>query len=195
MAGITLKRSLLNIFIFSILAVGCSNSQNDPNSGSSLFQNATFTTSSSRSNQLELQDYVRELVAEMALNMNSVDSTAAIAVTNFVFADSEYNATDDLGFTLSDAFMQELHSFGFTTLDFKVTNFIRITPQGDFALSRDYQELNKDISISYILVGTLTHVQQGYILHARIVDIESKHVLATGKTLIPQKIASQYSNT
>lgn len=154
-----------------------------------MYQSATFT-SPSKASPLELRDYVRELVAEMALNIRSVDVSNAIAVTNFVSSDSDYQSTNELGFAIADSFMMELHQFGFKTIDVKVTDYIRVTPQGDFAMSTDFLELQADTPVDYVLVGKITDFKTGYKISARIVDIKNKNILASGESFIPKKFVS-----
>ena len=156
---------------------------------SGMYQNTTFTAPA-KSLTLELSDYVRELVADMALNMRSLDSSGTIAVTNFVFTGSDYQSTNQFGYALADTFMMQMHQLGFETLDHKVTDYIRITDQGDFAMSRDYLELDAGISVEYVLVGTLSDHKKGYMIHARIVDIKSKKIMATGESFIPKKLVN-----
>lgn len=180
----------LCIFLLLILS-GCASKQEEVihTSSKGMYQSATFTPLVKNTN-LELKDYVRELVAEMALNLHSVESSRAIAVTNFVFTNLDYQSTNELGHALADTFMMELHQFGFKTLDFKVTDFIRITPQGDFAMSRDHLELKSDIPVDYVLVGKITDYKKGYRVLARIVDIKSKNILASGESFIPKKLVN-----
>jgi TolB-like protein len=159
----------------------------------SMYQSATFAPPA-QVMTLELKDYVRKLVAEMALNITSLESTGAIAVTNFVSTDLDYESTNGLGYALADTFMMELHQFGFKTLDFKVTDYIRITPQGDFAMSRDYLELKADIPVDYVLVGKITDYKKGYRVLARIVDVKSKNILASGESFIPKKLVNMLVN-
>jgi TolB-like protein len=154
-----------------------------------MYQSETFTPPS-KVKTPELRDYVRDLIAEMASNMRSVESSGAIAVTNFVYTDADYQSTNELGFALADTFMMELHQSGFTTLDFKVTDYIRITPEGDFAMSRDFLELEADIPADYVLVGKITDYKKGYRVLARIVDIKSKNILASGESFIPKKLVN-----
>ena len=111
-----------------------------------MYQSGTFATPSTEMTP-ELRDYVREMVAKMAPDIRSVESAGAIAVTNFVTTDLDYDSTNGLGYALADTFMAELHRSGFKTLDFKVTDYIRITPHGDFAMSLDYLELKPDIPV------------------------------------------------
>jgi TolB-like protein len=188
-----LKTFSFIIFIIVIINSGCAWQDQSVSDSPSMFQNNTFNQISNN-NTPELDDYVRELVADMAINMKSIEQTNAIAVTSFVFSNSSYESTNNLGHVLADSFMKELHQFGLTTIDFKVTDFIRITPQGDFSLSRDYLDLKDEIPADYVLVGTMTDYNKGYILQARIVNIISKEILATGQTFIPYKIVNMLTD-
>jgi TolB-like protein len=189
-----LIKSFYTICFFSLLILsGCSNKYEKTSQSEGLFQNASFTHPSNPVS-LELKDYVRELVADMALNIRSADTLGVIAVTNFVFSESDFQSTNELGYVLADTFMMELHLLGFETLDFKVTDFIRVTSKGDFAMSRDYLELETEIPFKYILVGKLTDHKNGYLVHARIVDIKSKKVLAFGESFIPRKLVDMLVN-
>jgi TolB-like protein len=185
-----LKKSFFTLCMSSVLMLsGCAVIRGDGDHSAGMYQSATFTPPA-KSLTLELEDYVRELVAEMALNMRSLDPSGAIGVTNFVFTRSDFQSTNQLGYAIADTFMMQLHQLGFETLDFKVTDYIRITPQGDFAMSRDYLELNTDTPVDYVLVGTLTDHKKGYRVHARIVDIRSKKILAVGESFIPRKLVN-----
>lgn len=152
---------------------------------SAMYQHGTMMARAESDKHLQLQDYVRQIVDDMATNMRNVDNDATIAVTSFVRADSSLDETSPLSFDLAEAFMSELHRFGLTALDFKVANFIRVTPDGDFAMTRDYLELRETVDADYALVGTY-YVQQGSIrVNARLVDLSSRAVLATGETSLP----------
>ncbi|WP_299081343.1 FlgO family outer membrane protein [uncultured Paraglaciecola sp.] len=155
-----------------------------------MFQNTTLAVPTITDRPLALQDYVAQLIADMEGNLQSLESSNAVAVTNFVFANSNYQTTNDLGHFLANACMQELHRQGITTLDYKVTDFIRVTPEGDFSLSRDHLEIKDEANIDYVLVGTMTDAKTGYILHARIVDVANKTILAAAQTLIPSKLVN-----
>jgi len=182
----------LSFIIVIIFISGCAwQDQHDQSLNQSLnmYQNNTFGQVINNNNS-GIEGHVRGLVADMAVNMRSIDPSKAIAVTSFVFSNSNYESTNKLGYMLADTFMKELHQFGFITLDFKVTDFIRITPQGDFSLSRDYLDLQGEFTVDYVLVGTMTDYKAGYILQARIVNIKNKKILATGQSFITYKLVN-----
>lgn len=81
--------------------------------------------------------------------------------------------------------MHELHKFRIPVLDFKATDYIRVTGEGDFLLSRDYLDLNSSLPIEYVLTGTMAKHQGGVLVNARILGIESRAVVASAQTLIP----------
>ena len=179
------------VFALVIINSGCTWHDQSENHSANTYQSNTFRQITNNNAAVDLEDYVRELVADMAINMRSIEENKAIAITSFVFSDSNFENTNNLGHVIADSFMKELHQFGLTTLDFKVTDFIRITPQGDFSLSRDYHDFENGISVDYVLVGTMTDYNKGYILQARIVNIKSKEILGAGQTFIPYKLINK----
>ena len=121
----------------------------------------------------------------MAMNMRNMKGDSSVAVTTFVRVDSDLTQTSTLSLELAEEFLSELHRFGLTTLDFKATNYIRVTSAGDFVLTRDYLELKNAISADYVLVGTYLVQPDGIRVHARIIELDTQTVLATGETTIP----------
>ena len=153
-----------------------------------MYQNATFTPPA-KSLTLDLSDYVREMISDMMLNMRAYDASRVIGVTNFVIT-SDYQSSSLIGDELANTFMMQMHQSGFQTLDFKVTDYIRITEQGDFAMSRDYLELDTNTAIDSVLVGTISDHKNGYRVFARIVDVKTKKVLAAGESFIPRMVTN-----
>ena len=78
-----------------------------------------------------------------------------------------------------------------SVLDFKATNFIRVTPKGDFALTRDYLELDEIMPITHVLVGTLSHHRDGVMANARLVNINTKEVASVAQVFIPESAVRQ----
>ncbi len=150
-----------------------------------LYQAGTMQQSQGRLLSQSIQGYAKLMVDDMAINMRNLDPEAEIAVTTFVRVDSDLTHSSPLSFELAEAFMSELHRFGLTTVDFKAADYIRVTDNGDFVLTRDYLELKDSISATYALLGTYLVTHNGISVHARIVELSSQTVLATGETTIP----------
>ncbi|GAC13460.1 FlgO family outer membrane protein [Aliiglaciecola lipolytica] len=130
-------------------------------------------------------DYVQNMTQDLISNMEYLTDKTPVGVTNFALIDSNLQRTNLLGFQLTESFMHELHKFRIPVIDFKATDYIRVTEQGDFLLSRDFLELTEQTPIEYILTGTLTKHQGGYIVNARILGLQSKAVVASAQMLMP----------
>ncbi|AXR07068.1 FlgO family outer membrane protein [Salinimonas sediminis] len=130
-------------------------------------------------------DYVKNLTQDLISNMEYVSPKTPVAVTHFALLDSDLQHTNLLGQQMSESFMHELHKFRIPVLDYKATDYIRITNNGDFLLSRDYLDLNSSLPIEYVLTGTMAKHQGGVMVNARILGIESRAVVASAQMLIP----------
>ncbi|BDX07435.1 FlgO family outer membrane protein [Planctobacterium marinum] len=130
-------------------------------------------------------DYVQNMAQDLISNMEYVTDKTPVGVTHFALTDSDLNHTNLLGFQIAESFIHELHKFRIPVLDFKATDYIRVTETGDFLLSRDFLELKHKVPMQYILTGTMTKHQGGFLVNARILGLESKAVVATSQMLVP----------
>jgi TolB-like protein len=133
--------------------------------------------------------YMRGLMQDLVSNLQYVNERTPIAVTSFVFLDSDLEQTSLLGNQMSESLIHEIHKVGIPVLDFKVTDSLRITQEGDFISSRDFNYLNTNIPIRYIVTGNLVKHQGGYLVNARVVGITSKAVVASAQSFIPADVA------
>ncbi|WP_146027101.1 FlgO family outer membrane protein [Bowmanella denitrificans] len=178
------------LFIAVLAASGCQMMEGMPPQAEQSksvenFQPATFSTHRLPSSQETVHDHVRLLMNDMAMTMRDVNENTTIVVADFVFVDGHYDKSELLGKQISQSFISELHQFGIKVLDYKMTDYIRVTAEGDLVLSRDYKELNPNVQAQYVLAGTLTKHRQGVLVQARIVNMSGKDVVAAGQTLIP----------
>ena len=142
-----------------------------------------------------INHYVRGLMHQLADNIKYVNQKTPIAVVSFVLLDSDLQKTTLVGNQIAESFVHEIHKFGLPVLDYKTTDFFRISEEGDFIFSRDYMELRADLPIDYVLSGTLTKHQKGYLVNARIIGIKSKAVVASAQGLIPDYAIKSLQNT
>lgn len=139
--------------------------------------------------------YVRGIMQDLITNLQYVNSATPMAVSSFVFLDSNYESSTILGNQIAEGFIHEVHKLGIPIIDYKTTDFIRVTPQGDFSLSKDFLDLSMDMPIKYVLTGTLVQHQSGVMVNARIVGIASKAVVATAQGFIPSHITNHIMNS
>ena len=112
--------------------------------------------------------------------------TEPIAVASFVDLDTLQD-TNWMGQQIEESFIYELNRRGEVVVDFKLTGSIKVTPQGDFVLSRNYKDLSSRLPISRILVGTFSRNSKGILVNARVIDMRTKMVETTAQSLIPQQ--------
>jgi TolB-like protein len=134
--------------------------------------------------------YVRGLMQDLVTNLQYVNATTPVAVVSFVMLDSDYNDSNLLGRQIAEGFMHEVHELGIPVIDFKTTDYIRITEQGDFAFSKDYEDFSGDMPARYIVGGTMLKLTGGYLINARIVGFESKAVVASAQSFIPNSVSN-----
>jgi TolB-like protein len=131
-----------------------------------------------------INDVVKGLAFQMLDNSAFVNTKAPVAVASFVNL-KDLESTNWLGNQLSESFVHELQRHGLLIVDFKTTGHIRVTKDGDYVLSRDWQELPERQIIDYVVTGTMIEQAGGVIVNARMIGIESKVVVATAQAFIP----------
>ncbi|MBT41624.1 MAG: hypothetical protein CMF12_03785 [Idiomarina sp.] len=137
--------------------------------------------------------YVNAIAEQLAHNATIDLTRTTIGVTTFSNVTSDYNEGTPFAQTLAQQLMTEMHRSDLPLMDFKTTDFIRVTEDGDFALTRDYLELDEIIPISHVVVGTWAQHRTGVMVSARLVDINSKDVVSVAQTFIPQLVVRQLS--
>lgn len=140
--------------------------------------------------KLNINHYAKGLMQDLVANLQYVNSTTPLAVVSFVMLDSDYNQSSLLGNQMAESLMHEIHKFGIPVIDYKTTGFIRITEQGDFAFSKDYEELGESLAARYIVGGTMAKHKDGYLVNARVIGLQSKAVVASAQHFIPNEIAN-----
>jgi len=137
--------------------------------------------------------YSAQLAEQLVDNASIRLSGVKVGITNLVGVTGQYNESSALSQVLSEQLVQELHRRELSVLDFKTTDFIRVTSNGDFALTRDYMELDEIMPITHVMVGTLSHYRDGIMANARLVDINTKDVASVAQVFIPAHVVQQLS--
>jgi TolB-like protein len=137
---------------------------------------------------LTINEYSRALVHELMSNHRAAEDSGTVGVTDFAYVDTALDQGTVLSNHLSEAIMYDLHKFGVTVLDYKVTDYIRVTPGGDFALSRDFSELSGELPIRFVLTGTMTSHKNGVMVNARLIRIDNKQVISAARTFVPETV-------
>jgi TolB-like protein len=152
-----------------------------------LEQNAQNATAYSKDHDINY--YVRGMMQDLVANLQYVNSSTPVAVVSFVMLDSNYNDSNLLGIQIAESLIHEVHKFGIPVIDFKTTGFIRVTEQGDFAFSKDYEDFSGEMPARYIVGGTMLKHTDGYLINARIVGMKSQAVVASAQGFIPNSVS------
>lgn len=135
-----------------------------------------------------LNGYVRSLTHELVSNMSHVKPQSVLAASSFVYVDGDFLSMPTFAKQIQESFTYEFHKIGQPIIEFKSTGFIRVLPEGDFALSTDYTELKSIQPIDYILMGTLTELRDGVQVNAKVVGAQSHAVVAAAQVIIPRNV-------
>lgn len=141
--------------------------------------------------RLAISDYVEAMAIKLIKNMRYVTDKTPVAVASFVPVDSNLEETNLFGIHLAESFQHQAMVLGLSVVDYKATGTIRVTETGDFALSRDIDELRQWHPIEYVLTGTFTYKDNGVEVVARVVGIESRAIVASAQGFIPHNVAQQ----
>lgn len=136
-----------------------------------------------------INHFVRGIMHSLVDNIHYINDKTPIGVASFVFLDSQYNQSNLLGNQIAESFMHEVHQFGIPVIDYKTTDYIRVTKTGDYIFSRDFLELKDELPIKYVLAGTLVKHQSGILINARIIGLTSKAIVASAQGYIPNSVA------
>ena len=143
------------------------------------------------SRQDPLRTYLHELVVKLTDNMRDLTTENTLAVTSFVYLNSDLQSADLLGQHMAEHLGSLFHEFGANVIDVKTLDFVRVTEFGDFSFSRDFTELRHDLPIDYVLGGTLVNTGNGMVIHSKVIDIKTKQVTASASIQVPSHLVEE----
>lgn len=131
-----------------------------------------------------INDVVKGLAYQMLDSSTFVNPKTPIAVASFVNL-KDLESTNWLGNQLAENFVHELQRHGMVVVDYKTTGHIRVTKEGDYVFSRDWKELPERQIIDYVVTGTMMEQEDGILVNARMIGMQSRVVVATAQSFIP----------
>ena len=140
-----------------------------------------------------VNDLVKGLAYQMLSSSTSINENTPIAVASFVNL-NDLETTNWLGNQVAESFMHELQRHGLVVVDFKTTGHIRVTEQGDYIFTRNWKELSGRQIIDYVVAGTMVEQEDGIMINARMIDVESHIVVATSQSFMPDWMLRKEKN-
>lgn len=171
----TINKLLSVVVVFALTACGNTPPPQEP---ARVNDNPTYSTGY----------YSFQLVDELMATANNVRVGERVAVTSPVWLAGGLRESNLMGLQLQQELSAELHAADLQVVEFKLTNAIRVTPEGDFALSTNYLELNETFDVDYVLVGTLLDRGASMVVTLRMLDFGTRVVKATAQIEIPRDV-------
>ena len=85
--------------------------------------------------------------------------------------------------------MQTLYTqVGASVIEFKASEHINIADNQDIMLSRKQSNLANKLAINYFLTGTISQVENGFIVNARLIDLADKRVVSAATEIFPANL-------
>ncbi len=115
----------------------------------------------------------------------SVVKNSKIAVTSFV-SNSNTAKTSDFGRVFAETLGSKLRSKGATMVELKAQKavLLSVPEQGEFALSRDAKAFRASLATPFVVVGVYDAMDDGLMLNAKLVDLDSGIVLSSSMVMI-----------
>ncbi|WP_076410869.1 FlgO family outer membrane protein [Shewanella sp. UCD-KL12] len=138
----------------------------------------------SRGNQLPATSAINhmseQIVSELVEQNDELSSKQPLLVATPVLLDS-FNKTNAVGLQLQQGFISALHARQFNLVDINVGDNIRVTPDGDFLLTRDWKQLPSGIAVEHVVVSTMSMNRKGAVVNTRIVNITNNRVVSASQ--------------
>ncbi|MDC8829766.1 FlgO family outer membrane protein [Alteromonas gilva] len=134
-----------------------------------------------------LSDYAEQIVMQLKLR-GQFDKP--IAVASYVEFDDNLTTTNGLGNQLAEAVLIEMSNMGYPMMDITTSNAISMNANGSFAFNRDAGKLARDICC--VLSGNLIYERRGVKVNTKLLELQTKRVLASNSQLIPYFIAEEF---
>lgn len=97
-------------------------------------------------------------------------------------------AQQHIGSQLQESFITILTQLGFTVIEYRTRNAIKVSEQGDLMLSKELEQLSRGHDITYFLTGTLGESDDGYIANVRLINTLNHQVFAAATDTLPKNL-------
>jgi len=146
---------------------------------------------------ISLSNQIEKLAKMLYKQLPKDSAKGPIIVTTFVDLNNFYR-TCPLGRLLTEELIGDLQRLGLNIIEMRRSNAIFVKQRfGEFALSRDVNQLAKKWQVRYILVGTYFEKGGFLIINARLVSKKGDEIVSSASTIINvnQYIASLLTPT
>ena len=174
------------IVFFSLLLSACASFSDDEEVRSEFYVHAPKPLGNIEYHTAILAD---ELFASLRADKGYRYAVASfVPVTSLSYNENHQHPLMLLGHQLEQGLMTEASRRGFITQDYKITNDIIISDHAESVMSRDIDKLSVNQRVDFFISGTVTEQQEGAIVNARIIHVQSKDVVAAATKFFPSEL-------
>lgn len=123
---------------------------------------------------------IASVLDELVAFNQGLSETQLIVVATPVLL-SELTKTNAVGLVLQDSLMTGLQHRAFTVIDANMSPKLKVTPAGDFMLTRDWTQLSSSLMVDHALVSTMSVTPEGLILNMRLLNIASRRLMSSAQ--------------
>ena len=167
----------LIIFLPILFALGCASTEAD-NQAELQMANGHGLPHTEAINHISQQ-----MANELVRQNDGLRSDQPLLVTTPVLL-SDMKSTNALGLQFQQGLIASLHDHQFNLVDINVSDTLKVTPSGEFILTRDWQQLPVDVPIENVVVSTMSLSAQGVALNSRIVNINNNRVISAAQGFV-----------
>lgn len=144
-------------------------------------KNKTYDFQSERSFQT-INEYTEQMVYQLNKKLSNKNIQRTIMVPPFTSLSNIHSSNVNLSVDLAEAFIIDMQHIGLPAAELLVAN-TSIDYQADYLTY--LEELSGNDDIGYIVKGTMRETANGIMIYARVIEIESKKVIASTSKLLP----------
>lgn len=174
------------IVLASALLLGCANEPKVTVSKEARVFNKTTVS------ERNLHSFAKQLAVSMFDTMPKLNADNRIAVGTFLPESDLHNQTNAQLVSLGNQVQSSLQTLytqvGANVIEFKASEYINIADNQDIMLSRTQNDLANKLAINYFLTGTISQVESGFIVNARLIDLIDKRVVSAATEMFPANI-------
>ncbi len=138
---------------------------------------------------------ILRLADELALELTGQSTLFAENVPVVVMAPvmaNNFSQTANFSASLQQSLMSALKRRNYQVTDVNVTDNLKVTPEGEFMLARDWRVLPQNLAVEHVIVTTVDLSQSGVVLNSRVVDLNDNSVLSAAVATMPVTEFSSY---
>jgi TolB-like protein len=137
----------------------------------------------------KINEYTEQMVHVLYQKVSLQNIEKAIAVPPFISLPYTKNSNQQLNVSVAEAFAVDMQNIGFPVAEFILTNASE-SEQTNFISY--IEDLAGSQHFGYILKGTMREREQGIMIHAKIIDVETKKVIASTSKFLPKYLVNLF---